>query len=219
MTYNTTAWTISKNTATINDYDNWHNATTTLYTDFGLGAYEETLPVKDAFGPGFIRKQAPVLQQMTGLLIKRPKTPEQKEFDRLGFQYQDLIRWDESPSLTYAYKLSVDQSLKAIRPYIESDAYQDKTDAERARWWADYGILMIRTNSRDRVKTLFSDRFSDDNFYYSLNILRGFSHEKLVELESKGLIDQLIEERNLDKDSIEENMKRRLYELYKDDLR
>ena len=185
----------------------------------GLGAYEETLPVKDAFGPGFIRKQAPVLQQMTGLLIKRPKTPEQKEFDRLGFQYQDLIRWDESPSLTYAYKLSVDQSLKAIRPYIESDAYQNKTDAERATWWADYGILMIRTNSRDRVKTLFADKFSDDNFYDSLNILRGFSHEKLVELESKGLIDQLIEERNLDKDSIEENMKRRLYELYKDDLR
>lgn len=184
----------------------------------GIGAYEETLPVKDAFGPGFIRKQAPVLQQMTGLLIKRPKTLEQKEFDRLGFQYQDLIKWDESPSLTYAYKLSVDQSLKAIRPYIESDAYQDKTDAERATWWADIGILMIRTNSRDRVKTLFSDRFSDDNFYDSLNLLRGYSHEKLVELESKGFIDQLIEERDFDKDSIEENMKKRLFELYKDDL-
>ena len=41
MTYNTTAWTISKNTATINDYDNWHNATTTLYTNFGIGALEE----------------------------------------------------------------------------------------------------------------------------------------------------------------------------------
>ena len=185
----------------------------------GVGAYEETLPVKDAFGPGFIRKQAPVLQQMTGLLIKRPKTIEHKEFDRLGFQYQDLIKWDESPSLTYAYKLRVDQTLKALRPYIESPQYQRKTDAERGAWWNQIGILLFRNNAREGLKTMFADKFSDENFYDSLNLLRSYTHEELTELDSKGILDELIAQRGLDQERLEEEMKKTLFRKYKKYLR
>ena len=185
----------------------------------GVGAYEETLPVKDAFGPGFIRKQAPVLQQMTGLLIKRPKTIEHKEFDRLGFQYQDLIKWDESPSLTYAYKLRVDQTLKALRPYIESPQYQRKTDAERGAWWNQIGILLVRNNAREGLKTMFADKFSDENFYDSLNLLRAYTHEELTELDSKGILDELIAQRGLDQERLEEEMKKTLFRKYKKYLR
>ncbi len=180
----------------------------------GRGMFDEMLPSKDAFRPGVNRKQSPILSQLTGFLVKPPKTKEHSEFDRLGFQYQDLVQWDESPSLSYAYKELIDLGLRAQRKYLQSREYLDKTDYEKAAWWNDIAILNIRSAAREHLKARFKDRFSDDNLYDNLNVLRSMSQEKRLMLESQGIIDQLSSE-GYNSEEIEEKMKKRLLYDYR----
>ena len=169
-----------------------------------------TLPL---YYQGVKRKESPILSQFTGFLVKKPKTPEHAEFDRLNFQYQDLVRWDESPSLSLAYKELVDLGLKGHRSYIESIEYQNMNDYQKAEYWRDTAIFGIRSTAREHLKARFPDRFSDDNLYDSLNIIRSMSQEKRLRLESEGVIDKLSRDGYNSKE-LEQQMKDKLLQDY-----
>jgi len=179
----------------------------------GKGTFEDMLPAKDPFREGVKRKESPILSQITGFLVKKPKTPEHAEFDRLNFQYQDLVRWDESPSLSFAYKELIDLGLKGHRSYIESPEYKNMNDYQKAEYWRDTAIYNIRNSAREHLKARFANRFSDDNLYDNLNIIRSMSQEKRLRLESEGVIDELSRD-GYNSEELEQQMKNKLLQDY-----
>ena len=172
----------------------------------GLGYWEDMLPAQDPFREDIKRKQAPFLQQQTGFLTTAPKTYEHSEFDRLGFSYRDLIAWDESPALTYAYKELIDEGLKAHRPFLESTRYQNMDDYEKAAYWDSIVIDNVRSIARSHLKLRFVDHFTDENLYEQLDILKRMSLEERNLLRSRGILNDLANIDQYNADKIEKRM-------------
>jgi hypothetical protein len=81
---------------------------------------------------GPVTREAPALRQMTGLATKT-KTSFEKELDRLGFSYQEIVHSTgnaEADNILKKYQGLF--STKFAQPLVQSEGYQKLSDAHKA---------------------------------------------------------------------------------------
>ena len=114
-------------------------------------------PLSVPLKAGELKREAPLLRQLTGIMLKSPKNVVEKEMDRLGLNVWQVIQASKEPKTDRLIAKEMGPIVeKRVAPYLKTDFYKTRPEPQK-----ELIILKLLQGARQMAMLRFARKYPD----------------------------------------------------------